>query len=109
MEQKRSRQQAARGSSRVFNPLQDPSTRAALNSRSPNSPQRASQEPHRPVYFSSNKMEGGGESIKAETINIVVRDQTGGEVHFKVKPQTKFSKVIDAYCSKKAVSPDTMR
>ncbi|KAG1681636.1 hypothetical protein FOA52_014145 [Chlamydomonas sp. UWO 241] len=53
-------------------------------------------------------MEGSGE-VKAETINVLVRDQTGGEVHFKVKPQTKFGKVMDAYCNKKAVDPASMR
>jgi len=53
--------------------------------------------------------EGTSESIKNETISIVVRDQTGGEVHFKVKPHTKFAKVFDAYCSKKAVGADTIR
>mmetsp|Transcript_13962 Transcript_13962/g.40484 ORF Transcript_13962/g.40484 Transcript_13962/m.40484 type:complete len:92 (+) Transcript_13962:62-337(+) len=54
-------------------------------------------------------MEGSSEGVKAETINILVRDQTSGEVHFKVKPHTKFSKVMDAYCSKKAVAGDSIR
>jgi hypothetical protein len=31
--------------------------------------------------------------VKAESLNIVVRDQTGGELQFKVKPTTKFGKV----------------
>ena len=44
-----------------------------------------------------------------QTINFVVRDQTGGEVHFKVKPHTKFTKVIEAYCNKKAVGADTIK
>ena len=44
-----------------------------------------------------------------QTINIVVRDQSGGEVHFKVKPNTKFTKVFDAYCNKKAVGADSMK
>jgi small ubiquitin-related modifier len=38
-----------------------------------------------------------------------VRDQSGGEVHFKVKPHTKFTKVFDAYCSKKAIGQDTIK
>ena len=41
-----------------------------------------------------------------QTVNIIVRDQQGGEVHFKVKPNTKFTKVFDAYCNKKAVAID---
>ncbi len=49
-------------------------------------------------------MEGGGESIKAESINIMVRDQTGGEVHFKVKLTTKFTKITQAYASKKGIT-----
>lgn len=39
--------------------------------------------------------------VKAESINLTVRDQTGGEVQFKVKPTTKFSKVRERkLCSK---------
>jgi hypothetical protein len=30
---------------------------------------------------------------KPEAINLTVRDQSGGEVQFKVKPTTKFGKV----------------
>ena len=44
-----------------------------------------------------------------QTINNVVRDQTGGEVHFKVKPHTKFNKVFEAYCNKKAVGAETIK
>lgn len=33
---------------------------------------------------------------KAEAINIVVKDQTGGEVHFKIKKSTKFAKVCSS-------------
>eukprot|EP00798_Chlamydomonas_sp_ICE-L_P027020 gene27020-2247_t len=51
---------------------------------------------------------------KQEVISIIVRDQQGNtafasEVTFKVKPTTKFSKIIDAYCAKKAIDSSTIR
>ncbi|GAX73746.1 hypothetical protein CEUSTIGMA_g12692.t1 [Chlamydomonas eustigma] len=55
------------------------------------------------------KQEEGTAPAPAETINIIVRDQSGGEVHFKVKPHTKFTKVFDAYCSKKAIVKDSIK
>jgi len=30
-------------------------------------------------------------------------------VHFKVRPSTKFSKVFDAYCQRKALQPNAVR
>ena len=36
-----------------------------------------------------------------QDFNIVFRDQVGGEVHFKLLPNAKFAKVLQAYCSKK--------
>mmetsp|Transcript_13915 Transcript_13915/g.30053 ORF Transcript_13915/g.30053 Transcript_13915/m.30053 type:complete len:98 (-) Transcript_13915:352-645(-) len=44
-----------------------------------------------------------------QTISIAVRDQAGTEVFFKVKPQTKFQKVFEAYCQKKAVDINSIR
>ncbi|CAL5226904.1 g9778 [Coccomyxa viridis] len=41
--------------------------------------------------------------VASNVINIVVKDQNSGEVHFKVKPTTKFSKIFDAYAGKKGV------
>ncbi|KAI8470055.1 MAG: small ubiquitin-like modifier 1 [Monoraphidium minutum] len=42
-------------------------------------------------------------------INLVVKDQTAAEVHFKVKTHTKLEKVITAYCTKKAIEPSSVR
>ncbi|PNW72397.1 hypothetical protein CHLRE_16g675861v5 [Chlamydomonas reinhardtii] len=58
--------------------------------------------------------EGGADNqaeIKTEggIINLVVKDQEGSEVHFKVKMKTKLEKVIDAYCKKKALDASTIR
>ncbi|PNH08074.1 Ubiquitin-like protein pmt3/smt3 [Tetrabaena socialis] len=49
--------------------------------------------------------------IKPEgaVLNLVVKDQNGGEVHFKVKSKTRLEKVFNAYCGKKGMSPDTVR
>ncbi|KAG2434202.1 hypothetical protein HXX76_007928 [Chlamydomonas incerta] len=59
--------------------------------------------------------EGGADNqaplVKTEAgiINIVVKDQEGAEVHFKVKSKTKLEKVIEAYCKKKALDASTVR
>eukprot|EP00798_Chlamydomonas_sp_ICE-L_P021030 gene21030-27899_t len=49
------------------------------------------------------------QKTKQEVINIVVKDQSGTEVTFKVKPSTKFGKIMDAYCTKKALDPNTVK
>jgi small ubiquitin-related modifier len=45
------------------------------------------------------KVEAGAED---GIISVRVKDQTGGEVVFKVKKTTKFSRILDAFCQKKA-------
>lgn len=47
--------------------------------------------------------------VKEDHINIKVRDMDNNEVHFKVRPSTKFSKVFDAYCQRKALQPNAVR
>ena len=42
-------------------------------------------------------------------VNIIVRDQTGGEVHFKVLTTTAFKNVFAAYCNQKRVDYETMK
>ena len=44
------------------------------------------------------KLEAGG----GEVISIKVKDQASGEVVFKVKNSTKFQKVFEAFCTRKA-------
>lgn len=41
--------------------------------------------------------------VEGEVINLIVKDGNGTEVHFKVKPHTKFEKVMSAYCQKKGM------
>ncbi|GLC48186.1 hypothetical protein PLESTB_000068600 [Pleodorina starrii] len=59
--------------------------------------------------------DGGDQKFKQEgnaqgnVINLVVKDQTGNEVHFKVKMKTKLEKVFNAYCNKKGVEPSSVR
>ncbi|KAL6760239.1 small ubiquitin-like modifier 1 [Haematococcus lacustris] len=57
--------------------------------------------------------EGGGDSAvpkqESAVINIIVKDQGGNEVHFKIKPHTKFEKVFSAYCAKKGQDVATLR
>ncbi|KXZ55767.1 hypothetical protein GPECTOR_2g1317 [Gonium pectorale] len=46
---------------------------------------------------------------EGNVINLVVKDQTGNEVHFKVKMKTRLEKVFNAYCNKKGVDPGSVR
>lgn len=49
------------------------------------------------------------EPATTEKIIIVFRDQSGGEVHFKVKRSTKMANVFKAYCDKTAVELHSMK
>ena len=51
----------------------------------------------------------GGEEAKTGTITIRVKDQTGEETYFKVKPHTKMSKIFTAYAERKGVNPTAFR
>ncbi|KFM24032.1 Small ubiquitin-related modifier 1 [Auxenochlorella protothecoides] len=42
-------------------------------------------------------------------LSIKVKDQLGGEVVFKVKKSTKFEKILNAFCQKKAVAISEVR
>jgi len=45
----------------------------------------------------------------AQNISIKVKASDGDEVTFKVKPTTKFDKIIGAYAQKRALAADTIR
>eukprot|EP00961_Rhodomonas_salina_P250397 3385183-Rhodomonas_salina.2 len=47
---------------------------------------------------------GGGDSIQ-----IKVKSPSEGELAFKVKQTTKFSKIFDAYCKNKSIDPSQTR
>lgn len=53
------------------------------------------------------KAEGGSGST--EHIVLRVRDQTGEEIQFKVKPTTKMEKILNAYADRKGVSVAALR
>eukprot|EP00201_Polytomella_parva_P010343 CAMPEP_0175055840 /NCGR_PEP_ID=MMETSP0052_2-20121109/10314_1 /TAXON_ID=51329 ORGANISM="Polytomella parva, Strain SAG 63-3" /NCGR_SAMPLE_ID=MMETSP0052_2 /ASSEMBLY_ACC=CAM_ASM_000194 /LENGTH=94 /DNA_ID=CAMNT_0016320751 /DNA_START=29 /DNA_END=313 /DNA_ORIENTATION=+ len=56
--------------------------------------------------------EGDNENkIKAEgnVIMLVVKDQSGADIHFKVKNHTKLEKVMNAFCSKKGIDSSAVR
>ncbi|KAK9808157.1 hypothetical protein WJX73_003041 [Symbiochloris irregularis] len=44
-----------------------------------------------------------------QAFQIVVKDQTGGEVHFKVKPTTKFGKIMASYAANKSVDQKSIK
>ena len=46
---------------------------------------------------------------KPESITIKLRDQTGDETFFKVKPTTKMQKVFDTYAKRKSQQVDNLR
>eukprot|EP00244_Chara_vulgaris_P009737 TRINITY_DN4247_c1_g1_i1.p2 TRINITY_DN4247_c1_g1~~TRINITY_DN4247_c1_g1_i1.p2 ORF type:complete len:105 (-),score=22.44 TRINITY_DN4247_c1_g1_i1:142-456(-) len=43
------------------------------------------------------------------SLSLTVRAQDGTDLVFKVKPTTKFDKLIKAYCEKKGLKEDTLR
>lgn len=45
----------------------------------------------------------------SRVLELAVKDQSGGEVRFKVKPTTAMGKVFDAFCQKKSLEPATVR
>lgn len=47
--------------------------------------------------------------VETQSLQLVVKDQHGGEVHFKVKVTTKFEKIMNAYCTKKSLDSKVMR
>ncbi|KAF8061353.1 SUMO3 [Scenedesmus sp. PABB004] len=47
--------------------------------------------------------------VEGTIINLIVKDQQGSEVHFKVKTHTKLEKVFKAYCDKKSIEPSAVR
>jgi len=49
--------------------------------------------------------EGGGEN----TLTLVVKDQTGAELQFKVKKETKLQRVMEAYANSKGVDMNSLR
>ncbi len=51
----------------------------------------------------------GDESDDAATVTLRVRDQGGDEMFFKVKKETKMSKIIEAYATRKGVNAAALR
>ncbi len=51
----------------------------------------------------------GGEDAAPGVISLKVKDQTGGEVVFRVKATTKFSKIMEAFCQKKSWASNQVR
>merc|ERR1712098_837084 len=49
------------------------------------------------------------EGQKSEHINLKVKSQDGNEIFFKIKRTTQLKKLMDAYCSRQGVSPQTVR
>ena len=44
-----------------------------------------------------------------EVLNIRVKDQQGGEISFKVKKSTHFSKIFDAYAARHSLEVSQLR
>ena len=44
-----------------------------------------------------------------ETLQIVVKDQTGEQVFFRVKPSTNMGKIFDAYAKRRGIEKSTLR
>ncbi|CAD8070324.1 unnamed protein product [Paramecium sonneborni] len=46
---------------------------------------------------------------QAEYLNLKVKSQDGEEVFFKIKKQTQFKKLMDAYCSRQNLQIQNVR
>ena len=51
-------------------------------------------------------VQSGGDN---EVLNIRVKDQQGGEISFKVKKSSPFSKIFDAYAARYGLEPSLIR
>jgi len=56
----------------------------------------------------SQSQNQGGEA-DPNTINLRVVSQDGNEVYFKIKRQTPLRKLMDAYCQRQAIDPNSIR
>jgi small ubiquitin-related modifier len=54
-------------------------------------------------------MSGEDNEENPTTITLRVRDQHGDEMFFKVKKETKLSKLMDAYASRKGINAGSLR
>ncbi|KAL5700055.1 Small ubiquitin-related modifier 2 [Ranunculus cassubicifolius] len=58
-------------------------------------------------------MSGGPEEEKKPTeqlahINLKVKDQNGNETFFRIKKSTQLKKLMNAYCDRQSVDPNTI-
>jgi small ubiquitin-related modifier len=51
----------------------------------------------------------GEDKGASEHINLKVVSQDGSEVYFKIKKTTQLRKLMDAYCSRQAINPNSIR
>jgi small ubiquitin-related modifier len=49
------------------------------------------------------------DASEAEHITLKVKSQDGNELFFKIKRSTPLKKLMDAYCSRNGVNPNTVR
>ena len=47
--------------------------------------------------------------FNANTISLKVVSQDGNEVYFKIKKQTPIEKLMNAYCTRQAIDPNSIR
>ena len=52
---------------------------------------------------------GGDEAGNEQQVTIRVKDSSGEEMFFKVKKETKMSKIFDAYANRKGVGQNSLR
>ena len=47
--------------------------------------------------------------VKADNIQLGVKDQNGNVTQFKIKQSTQLKKLMNSYCSRKGIAMDTIR
>jgi small ubiquitin-related modifier len=52
---------------------------------------------------------GDEEEAESTTIQLRVRDQHGEEMFFKVKKETKMTKIMEAYAQRKGIQANSLR
>jgi small ubiquitin-related modifier len=69
----------------------------------------ASKEPVPPAAESTTAADATPKAEVKKTITLTVADQTGAKTYFKVRDNTRFEKIFNAYSKRKGIERTSMR